>query len=281
VKVRPPAQAGAFYAGSEDALKRQIESCFLHKFGPGSIPKVNLPGQRRVVSLVCPHAGYMYSGPTAANGYHQLASDGRPDIFVLIGPNHTGIGSGVSIMQEGAWRTPLGDVEIDAAMAKEIQRSSSYIDIDDSSHLHEHSIEVQLPFLQYVYGSFKFVPICMMMQDLEVSLDVGQAVASAVSRKNAAVIASTDLSHYVAQSVAEEKDRLVIDAILKLDEARLQSVVEEHGISMCGYGPTSVAIVAAKKLGTKDTRLLSYKTSGDITGDFSQVVGYASVVLAK
>jgi len=281
VKVRLPSQAGAFYAGSEDALKRQIEGCFLHKFGPSKIPKVNLPGQRRVVSLVCPHAGYMYSGPIAANSYYQLASDGRPDVFVLIGPNHTGIGSGVSIMEEGAWRTPLGDVEIDTAVAKAIQRSSGYIDIDDTAHLHEHSIEVQLPFLQYVYGSFKFVPICMMMQDLEVSLDIGQAVASAILRKNAAVIASTDLSHYVAQSLAEEKDRLVIDAILNLDEVSLQSIVEEHGISMCGYGPTSAAIVAAKKLGAKDTRLLSYKTSGDVTGDFSHVVGYASVVLAK
>ena len=282
VTVRPPSQAGAFYEARFDALKKQIEQCFLHKFGPGHLPTVQLQGPRNIVSLISPHAGYIFSGSTAAKAYFELALDGKPELFIIIGPNHTGFGSGVSIMLEGIWQTPFGDVLIDTEAATEIQASSNYIDIDDVANLYEHSIEVQLPFLQYVYGeNVNFVPICMMMQDLEVSQDVGKAVGKAISKRNAVVIASTDLTHYKPQKVAKEKDQLVIDAILELNEKHLQDVVEDNRIGMCGVGPTSAAIVAAKMLGAKKAKLLSYKTSGDITGDFSRVVGYASIVMEK
>jgi AmmeMemoRadiSam system protein B len=223
----------------------------------------------------------MYSGPVAAKGYFHLAEDGKPDIIVLIGPNHTGYGSGVSIMTGGHWRTPLGDVQINSDLATAIQQSSEYLDIDETGHRYEHSLEVQLPFLQYLYGSVSFVPICMMMQDLEVSRDVGKAIATAAMDKNVLIIASTDLSHYESQSQAEAKDRLALDAIHHLDEAELQQVVEIHNISMCGYGPVSAAIAASKKLGAENTTLLQYKTSGDITGDKRQVVGYASLSISK
>ncbi len=282
MRVRFPCQAGVFYAGSKEALKEQIEGCFLHKFGPGEIPSVNEGGPRKLVSLICPHAGYAFSGPVASNAYFQMARDGRIESAVILGPNHTGIGSGVSIMTEGVWRTPMGDVEIDSGLAKRIQRASKYIDIDDIAHSNEHSIEVQLPFLQYIYGKgFKFVPICMMMQDLEVSRDVGEAIVRSISGRNVVTIASTDMTHYEPVKAANSKDRMAINAILELDEERLQSVVESHGITMCGYGPASVAIYVAKKLGAKKASLLSYKTSGDVTGDLSSVVGYAAISMAR
>ena len=278
MKVRYPCQAGMFYAGTSAALKTQIKKCFTHKLGPGKTPKVLEKGPRSIVGLVCPHAGYMYSGPVAAHSYYNLAMDGKPNVAVILGPNHTGRGSALALMDEGAWHTPLGQAEIDAETAKRIMRESSIIDIDDSAHRFEHSIEVQLPFLQYLYGEkLKFVPICFLMQDLESSRSVGEAVGKALSGKNALVIASTDMTHYEPQERAEQKDKLAISAALKMDEELYYSTVESKGISTCGYGPVVAAITASKLLNAKRARLLCYKTSGNITGDFSSVVGYASM----
>jgi AmmeMemoRadiSam system protein B len=224
----------------------------------------------------------MASGPVAAHAYHHLAEDGKPDVVVIFGPNHTGHGSALSIMNEGAWRTPLGDVEVDTETADKILQASSIIDVDDRAHVYEHSIELQLPFLQYLYGSeLKFVPICFMMQDLESSREVGKAVASALKGKNELVIASSDMTHYEPQERAEKKDRMAIDAALELDEERYYNTVESYGISTCGYGPVIAAITAAKELGAKKAELLSYGTSGDVLGDRSAVVGYASIAFIK
>ena len=224
----------------------------------------------------------MYSGPVAANAYHRLPADGQPELFVILGPNHYGVGSGVAVMDSGVWRTPMGDVEIDTEAAREIVEESGIIDIDESAHTQEHSVEVQLPFLQYVYGSsFKFVPICFLMQDLDTCVDVGEALAETLKNKNAVIIASTDMTHYEPQSRAAEKDQKVIDAVVKLDERLLYSAIRTYSITACGYGPVTALIVAAKKAGVKKTELLSYKTSGDITGDKSGVVGYAAVALEK
>jgi len=282
MKIRRPTQAGMFYAGSQQSLKAQIEQCFTHELGPGSLPKVADKSLQSVVGLVSPHAGYMYSGPVAAHGYHRLASDGKPEVVVLFGPNHTGSGSALALMKEGIWRTPLGDVEIDSATAGSILQASKIIDVDDSAHAFEHSIEVQLPFLQFLYSSaFKFVPICFLMQDLQSSREVGLAVAKALTSKNAVVIASTDMTHYEPQKMAERKDKAAIDALLKLDEERLYSTVEAYNMSMCGYGPTIAAVTAAKALGAKKAELLCYKTSGNVVGDYSAVVGYASLAFTK
>jgi len=282
LKIRRPTQAGTFYAGSQQSLKAQIEECFKHELGPGELPKVAEKKLQRIVGLVSPHAGYMYSGPVAAHGYHRLAADGKPDVLVLFGPNHTGSGSALAVMREGIWRTPLGDVEIDTATVDSILRVSGIIDVDDSAHAFEHSIEVQLPFLQFLYGSaFKFVPICFLMQGLQSSREVGSAVAEALEGKNAVVIASTDMTHYEPQRMAEKKDKAAIETMLKLDEEGLYSTIEAQRISMCGYGPTIAAITAAKALGAKKAELLCYKTSGDVVGDYSAVVGYASLVFTK
>lgn len=239
-------------------------------------------GPRNIVGFMCPHAGYIYSGPVAAHAYYNLALDGRPEVVVLFGPNHYGLGSAVAMMREGFWRTPFGDVEIDAQVADQILRESRIVDVDEAAHRREHSIELQLPFLQFLYGSaFRFVPICFLMQDLETSREVGKAAAKALLNKNALVIASSDMTHYEPQERAERKDRKAIDAILRLDEEGLYSTVESYGISMCGYGPAMAAITAVKELGAKEAKLLCYKTSGDITGDYSAVVGYASIAFTK
>jgi len=282
LKVRNPAYAGTFYEGSAQSLKAQIEDCFKHELGPKALPKVADSKLKSIIALVSPHAGYMYSGPVAAHSYYSLAQDGKPDTVVILSPNHTGAGSGIAIMREGAWRTPLGNVEVDTALADSVARESSIIDVDDVAHMREHSIEVQLPWLQYLYGSsFKFVPICLLMQDFESSREVGTAAAKALRSKNALVIASTDMTHYEPQKVAERKDKAVIDAAVKLDEKALYSAVEANQVSMCGYGPVTAAITAARLLGARNGKLLCYKTSGDAVGDYSAVVGYASLVFTR
>jgi AmmeMemoRadiSam system protein B len=282
LEIRPAAFACSWYAGTPQGLKKQIEECFNHRLGPGKLPKVAEKGPRKVVGLVSPHAGYMYSGPVAAHGYYKLAADGKPDTVVIFSPNHTGRGSALAIMKEGMWRTPLGDAEIDALTAEKILHESSLIDLDNEAHAYEHSIELQLPFLQYLYGSnFKFVPICFMMQDLESSREVGQAVARALSGKDASVIASTDMTHYEPHESAKRKDRMAIEVAMEMDEGKYYSTVESRGISTCGFGPVVAAITATKALGGKKGQLLCYKTSGDITGDYSAVVGYASISFTK
>lgn len=274
--------AGSFYAGSGESLRQQLEGCFTHEFGPGSLPKLERNGPRKIVGLVCPHAGYVYSGPVAANAYYELSSDGLPELFVILGPNHYGVGSGVAVMDRGVWRTPLGDVEIDTEAARELVRRSGIIDIDESAHTREHSIEVQLPFLQYVFGSsFKFVPLCFLMQDLDTCREVGVALGETLEAKNAVVIASTDMTHYEPHTRATEKDRKALDAVLGLDEELLYSVLRAYDVSACGYGPVTALITAAKRIGVSGAELLSYKTSGDITGDKSGVVGYAAVAFKK
>jgi len=282
VKIRYPVVAGSWYAGTPNFLRKQIEELFIHKLGPGSLPKVVREGPRSLVGLVVPHAGYIASGPVAAHAYHHLANDGKPEVIVVFGPNHTGHGSALAVMNEGVWRTPLGDVEVDTQTANQILDASTVIDVDERAHAHEHSIELQLPFLQYLYGSdFKFVPICFMMQDLQSSQEVGKAVATALKGKNGLVIASSDLTHYEPQERAEKRDKMAIDAALKMDEEQYYHTVEAYGISTCGYGPTIAAITAAKELGAKKAQLLCYKTSGDILGDRSAVVGYASIAFTK
>lgn len=281
MKTRFPVVAGSFYQSNPNALRREIEGCFKHRLGPGEVPRVTGKGARKVLAIISPHAGYMYSGPVAAHGYHALAENGAPEVFILLGPNHTGFGSGVSMMPEGSWRTPLGDLQVDAELAASIAGSSRIIDLDEAAHRHEHSIEVQLPFIQYLYGSPKIVPICFLMQDLATAREVGEAVAKAIAARDAVIIASTDLTHYEPQTEAEAKDRKVIDAVLSLDESGVGHIVDSYGVSMCGPGPVVTAIVAAKALKAGRGDLLAYATSGDITGDRRSVVGYASLALRR
>ncbi len=277
--MRKPVVAGSFYAGSQAGLHRQIEDCFKHTLGPGALPDAPKTRERHILGLVSPHAGYQYSGPVASHGFLQIASEPKPRTVIVLGPNHSGMGAAVALSSEDRWQTPLGDVELDIEIGESIISASRWADWDNLAHSREHSIEVQLPFLQYIYkNGFRVVLIAIMRQNLEVSQDLGNAIATALKNKDGIVIASSDFSHYEMRASAGKKDRLAIDAILALDPRRLEEVVDSYDISMCGPGPVMTMITACKQLGAKKARLLRYATSGDITGD-SRVVGYASLTV--
>ncbi|HML05905.1 MAG TPA: AmmeMemoRadiSam system protein B [Methanobacterium sp.] len=276
--IRKPAVAGIFYELNPDSLKKQIEWCFKHEQGPGKIPKMG--DKRNIKGVMAPHAGYLYSGPVAAHSYSKIVEDGFPDTFLILCPNHTGLGSSVSTMLEGEWETPLGNVGIDTQFAEKLVEDALIIDVDSSSHIQEHSCEVHLPFLQYFSEDFKIVPISMWMQDIETSTEIGKSIketAEALGR-DVVVLASSDMTHYKPQNIASQNDRQVLDAIQHMDEKLMIKRVMDLNVTMCGYGPVTATIVASKEFGAKNAEILKYATSGDMTGDLSAVVGYASAV---
>ena len=275
--IRKPAVAGMFYAGTAKELENQIDWCYKHELGPGAIPRVNSKGLREIVAIVVPHAGYYYSGPIAAHAYKELAGDGIFDTAVILGPNHTGSGYPVSLWAGVSWNTPLGEVEINKELVQRLL--GEVIKIDEAAHIHEHSIEVQLPWLQHLYKKVEIVPISMLAQDIETARAVGKAISQAGD--NLVIIASSDFTHYEPYSVAMEKDGSVIEAIVALDEEELYERCENLNCTMCGYGPVASAIVAAKEMKAKKASLLKYATSGDTSGDFSRVVGYGSIVIKR
>ena len=277
MKARKPAVSGMFYAGTARELEEQIEWCYKHDLGPGVIPRVNRKGLREIVAIVVPHAGYYYSGPVAAHAYKELADDGIIDTAVILGPNHTGYGYPVSVWAGAVWNTPLGEVEVNQTLAHGLL--GEVLKSDETAHLHEHSIEVQLPWLQYLYRNIKIVPVAMLAQDIETARAVGKAISRADG--NFIIIASSDFTHYEPHHLAMEKDGSVIEAIVDLDAEELYERCERLNCSMCGYGPVASVIAAAKEMKAKTASLLKYATSGDTSGDFSRVVGYASVVIRR
>jgi len=290
-KVRKPAVAGQFYDGNKANLEQNIKEYFLDKRGPGKLPEAN-QGEKNVKGLVVPHAGYMYSGAIAANSYYYLSKNGFADTFIILGPNHTGMGSGVSIMTEGSWETPLGTAPINKTLAKKLW--TGIINKDQIAHMHEHSIEVQLPFLQFCARDkkFDFIPICMAMQDFETSEEVGNILANAIkdSDENIAIIASSDFSHagfnYASMppsglrvdKYAEKQDKLAIEKILEMDPKELIDTVYKNNITMCGYGPVAVMLTASKMLGAKQVKLLKYGTSYEVKPSNS-CVGYGALAI--
>lgn len=266
-----------FYAGTAKELERQIEWCYKHELGPGAIPQVNSKGIREIVAIVVPHAGYYYSGPIAAHAYSKLAEDGIFDTAVILGPNHTGYGYPVSLWAGVSWNTPLGEVEINKELTQRLL--GDVLKVDETAHIHEHSVEVQLPWLQHLYKKVKIIPISMLAQDIETARAVGKAISQAGD--NLIIIASSDFTHYEPHSVAVEKDASVIEAIVTLDEEELYKRCKNLNCTMCGYGPVASAIVAAKEMKAQKAGLLKYATSGDTSGDFSQVVGYSSIVIRR
>ncbi|MCA9819473.1 MAG: MEMO1 family protein [Nitrosarchaeum sp.] len=274
MQIRTPAVAGMFYPEESNELKKSIHRMFLHKLGPGKIPPSDV--KKRIYGVICPHAGYMYSGPIAAQSFYSISSEAEK-LFVIIGPNHWGIGSNVATMKDGGWETPLGTVQIDSDTAIEISKLAN-IDIDSFSHSREHSIEVQIPILQYMYTDFKIVPITLIDQNKETALKLGEAIAKVAQKKNIMIIGSSDFTHYEPNDFAHEQDKLLIETILKLDLDRFYAVLNEKNISACGYGAIASTIVACKNLGATKGELLKYATSGDVTGDMDSVVGYGSII---
>jgi AmmeMemoRadiSam system protein B len=277
MEIREPAVSGTFYAGTARELEEQIKWCYKHELGPGTIPQVNSKGLREIVAVVVPHAGYYYSGPVAAHAYKEIADDGIFDTAVILSPNHTGYGYPVSLWVGSAWSTPLGEVAINEELAHRLL--GEVIKEDETAHIYEHSIEVQLPWLQHLYRQVKIVPITMLAQDIETARTVGKAISQAGG--NLVIIASSDFTHYEPHSVAMEKDGSLIEAIVSLDEEELYKRCESLNCTMCGYGPAASAIVAAKEMKAQKANLLKYATSGDTSGDFSRVVGYGSIVIKR
>ncbi len=281
---RLPAHAGSFYPGSRETLIEAIERAFLHKLGPQKLPPKADSYTGRLIGAMVPHAGYIYSGHVAAHAYLELANSGKPEVVFILGPNHTGLGAPIALDENEEWETPLGSVPVDIELSKELASRERIIRFDSAAHMYEHSIEVQIPFLQYIFdGDFKIVPISIMLQTPEAAERVGKAISTIIKEKRlkSYIVASSDMSHYVEAKVAREKDKLAIDKILNMDYEGLYTVVIEEDISMCGVGPVMTLINSAKILGYKSAKLLKYANSGDVTGDYSQVVAYASIVFER
>jgi len=271
--VRPAAVAGRFYPGRAETLAREVSEYL----APEAAPTEIIEG---ALGCIVPHAGYMYSGAVAGAVYRRLPPRRA---YMILGPNHTGRGAPLAAMSAGSWKTPLGDVPIDATLAKLLKQSCHLVMDDDRAHANEHSLEVQLPFLQKSAGSFSFVPIAIGVggfASLE-ALGHGLAQTARSSPEPMLVIASSDMNHYESDRVTRVKDRKAIDKILDLDPQGLYEVIRSEDISMCGYGPAIAMLTFARELGATHAELVQYATSGDACGDRSRVVGYAGIVVSK
>lgn len=274
MQIRTPAVAGMFYPGEKNKLSNLIEECFSHSFGPDKNPKkIN----KKVFGIICPHAGYVYSGPIACNSINSILSQ-SPKLFIIIGPNHWGIGRSVATMKNCEWETPMGKVEVDSESAQEISDISQTIEADFYSHTREHSLEVQIPILQKRFSNFKILPISLINQSKEIAYDVGKAVAKIAKEKNAMIIGSSDFTHYEPNEFAHEQDMALIEPILEMNVDKFYDILKERNVTACGYGAIAATMIACKELGASRGELLRYATSGDVTGDTSSVVGYGSIV---
>lgn len=271
--VRRAAVAGQFYSSSRSALIKELERCFLSPLGPGKLPEPVKDGPRRIAGAVVPHAGLVFSGPVAAHVYAEMAADGMPETVVIIGPNHTGYGRAVSASSED-FETPLGVARADRDI---ISHLKGVVEIDRAAHLYEHSLEVQLPFLQYLDPQVKVVPIVMGRQDLIMAKETAKVLQEACSGKDVVMLASSDFSHYLPAETARERDGMVLERILRLDAEGVIDVVEKNDITMCGYGPVATMIMAC---GGSRARLLHYGNSGDVR-PMGDVVGYAAAVVER
>ncbi|MBN3038810.1 MAG: AmmeMemoRadiSam system protein B [Candidatus Omnitrophica bacterium] len=264
--LREPQVAGQFYPAAGLKLKQSIDALVSRK-----------SKKEEAFGLVAPHAGYMFSGAVAGACFSRVK---LTKTVIIIGPNHTGRGAFYSIMTEGAWKMPMGDVQIDQALAEQIARESRYLEKDHRAHAYEHSIEVQLPFLQYFMPEVKIVPIVLSGAEFKIYDEIGQAIAKATkTHQKALIVASSDMTHYEPHQRAKQKDQMAINEILKLDPSGLLKLVEEQNITMCGYGPVACMLSASKELGAKKASLIKYQTSGEAGGDYSSVVGYAGIIV--
>ena len=270
--VRQPAVAGRFYPAKPEQLSRELDQ----HLGPVPAPGETVEG---AIACVVPHAGYMYSGHVAGAVYRRLP--GRA-AYVILGPNHSGRGAPLAMTSSGRWVTPLGEVPIDTPLAQAVQQQCHLVMEDAAAHAHEHSLEVQLPFLQRRMGEFRLVPIGIGIGGYSALESLGHALARVIERapEPVLIIASSDLNHYEADDVTRVKDRKAIDKILALDPQGLYDVVRRESISMCGYGPAVAMLTAARDLGATRAELIKYATSAETSGDREAVVGYAGMIVS-
>ena len=267
---RKPFVAGQFYPGGEAALRAMIK---------GMVdPRAR---KEKAIAVVSPHAGYIYSGPVAGAVFSSVV---LPRTCVILGPAHREIAPVFAIQRSGSWATPLGEAFIETELADAIMRSAPLVKEDESAHLHEHSLEVQVPFLQFFREDVAVVPVCVSYKaSFEDLAGLGKALAEAIEGfgGDALIVASTDMSHYISREAAEKKDNQAIDRVLALDAEGLYRTVVRENISMCGFQPVAAALIAAKGLGALKAELIRYQTSGDVTGDYREVVGYAGIRIIK
>ena len=265
--IRPPAVSGRFYPSDEKKLALEIE-----KYTSSANKKSFARG------CVVPHAGYLYSGHVAGAVYSEIEIPAR---CILLGPRHFPGGEAMAIISEGSWRTPFGDAQIDSELAAELKRACPLLREDRMAHEREHSLEVQIPFLQQLAANLRFVPVVLATQRYQDLETLGHAVARVIAAHTEPVvlIASTDMNHYESDAITRTKDHKAIDHILALDPRGLYDLVRSEGITMCGYAATAAMLIAMRDLGAKDAELIRYATSGDITGDWDQVVGYAGIII--
>lgn len=280
--IRRPAVAGTFYEASRDRLMEQIKWAIRHELGPGEAVKPP-EGVRKVIAVIVPHAGYMYSGPVAAHAYAEIGRYGKPSTFVIIGPNHYGIGAPIAIMTRGSWETPLGRVDIDEDLAMRIKAAIKDMEEDASAFEREHSVEVQVPFIQYFFPNAKIVPIALWNQTVDAAKRIGKALSDVINDRegDVMVVASSDLNHYEPHEVTTDKDMRVLEHILNMDEDGFYSAMNRFEVSVCGYGAIMAAIVYSKSRGASEAKLLKHATSGDTSGYMLETVGYASVAFYK
>jgi hypothetical protein len=263
--LRKPAVAEMFYPGEKHRLTAQLES-FVRP----------VPEPKKVLAAICPHAGYIYSGGVAGAVFSQIVI---PHDVVILGPNHRGIGASVAISASGAWETPLGRVSINEDLAQSILDAGAdgKVEEDPDAHALEHSLEVQVPFLQFLRPDVTIVPLALSQVSYDRCQEMGLALAKGIKdyAKEVLVVSSTDMTHYESQEVAQARDQAAIDKIVDLDPEGLYDTVFRKRISMCGVVPTTITLVACKALGAAKADLVKYATSGEVTGDYGQVVGYA------
>jgi len=270
--IREPAVAGRFYPSNPAQLERDVRNFLAPE--KGATPAAFL----RAIGCIVPHAGYMYSGAVAGAVLSRLE---LPRRFIILCPRHYPQGAPLAILSEGAWRTPLGDAPLDAPLAEAIARACPLLREDDVAHATEHAIEVQLPFLQELKPEFRFVPIALGTDRFQSFEDLGKAIATVVAAQAepVLVVASSDMNHYESDEITRRKDARAIDRILALDPRGLYDVVRRENITMCGYGPATTMLVAAKQLGATRAELIRYATSADVSGDTSWCVGYAGIAI--
>ncbi len=265
--IREPSVAGTFYPGNPQSLKKAIDS---------HLVKTETPV--RAMAVVSPHAGYIYSGAVAAAVFSSVV---LPQRFIVLGPNHTGRGVAMALHPAGEWRTPLGTVHIDEEMNARLLAECPLLSEDGAAHAREHSLEVQIPFLQRLAGDFRFSAICVAGTDFGNLEQLGHALARVVrsASEPPLIVASSDMNHYESAEVNRRKDQLAIDRVLAVDPAGLHRAVLENDIGMCGFAPAVAVLVCCRDLGATKGELIRYSHSGEITGDYDEVVSYAGMVV--
>ncbi len=266
--IRNPAVSGQFYSSNPATLRKELKGFI----------KSGLT-REKVFGIIAPHAGYMYSGAVAGSAYSVIEI---PDTVIIFGPNHHGFGAKVALYPSGEWLTPLGSTKINDTLAQLVKSNSNRIEEDLAAHRYEHSLEVQLPFLQHINPDLSIVPICIGFCNFQECRDLGMGIARAITEygKDVLMVASSDMTHYESAVAAKSKDQLALREVLGLNPEGLLRTCRNEAISMCGVIPVTVMMVAALELGAKKANLIEYATSGDVTGDHEQVVAYAAVTIS-